>query len=273
MGDDEPAPPPAPTYIVPPPTGPGVGANTEEALAAQEKYAPRFTELYKTLAPQEAQTLQDVQKLIAPQQAQLQLDLQKQFGPQQVEQTLAALKQADPAGFAIREELGKQVQSNLALGNQLSPSEARNIEQNTRAELYRRGDITGGGVPGAFEEAIQKALAGEQRGFSRRQEASSFLAGIPTPQQSGASLPQIQNQTQQTMPFNQLFPSTNQLINTEASRYQPADLVYPQAAKQKKNPFMGALGGAVGGASAGAALGPWGAVGGGVLGGIMGGLS
>jgi hypothetical protein len=247
---------------------------TKEALQAQLDTAPQFTELYKSLAPQEAQTLQDVQKLIAPQQAQLQLDLNKQFGGQQVEQTLAMLKQADPSGFAIREQLGKQVNDNLGLGNQLSAQDARNVEQNTRAEMMRRGDTTGGGLPGAFEEAIQKALAGEQRGFARRQEASSYLAGIPTPQQSGQALPQIANQTQQTQPFANLFPSTQQLINTERSRYGDADLYIPgvQQRGPKKGAQIGSIIGTIGGGVAGGFFGgPAGAMAGSSAGGALGG--
>lgn len=271
--DDEQQQPQA-QVITPPPTGPGVGQNMADVYKAQYEWAPKFTELYKGLAPQEAQTLQDVQKLIAPQQAQLQLDLTKQFQPQQIQLTLDALKQADPAGFAIREELGKQVQSNLALGNNLSPEDIRSIEQNTRAEMVRRGDIGGGGAPGAFEEAIARAMGGEQRGMQRRTEASSFLAGIPTPQQSGNQIPGIQNQTQQTMPFSSLFPSTNQLISTEAGRYNAPIIDFGQQGQQKKGGgLMGALGGGVQGASAGAAFGPWGAGIGGGLGAIMGGLS
>lgn len=269
--EEDPTPPPAPVFITPPATGPGIGANTEEALAAQEKYAPRFTELYKSLAPQEAQTLQDVQKLIAPQQAQLQLDLQRQFGPQQIEQTLASLKQADPAGFAIREELGKQVQANLAQGNNLSPEDVHAIEQNTRAELIRRGDTGGGGLPGAFQEAIMKATAGEQRGAGRRQEASSFLAGIPTPQQSQNGINQNNPGTQQVMPFANLFPSTNNMINLEASRYN-APILDQRTPTKNKSPFLGALSGAMSGAATGSSLGPWGALGGGILGGINGGF-
>lgn len=214
---------------------------TRDAYQAQLDLAPQFAELYKTIGPQEAQTLQDIQKLIAPQMAQLQLDQQRQFAPQQIDLSIENLKRADPTGFQIRQDYGNQVLGDLKLGNQLSPEEIRQIEQETRAGQVQRGETYGGGLSGSLEESINKATARESRGAERQARAGAFLAGVPQPVNQANAIPQIGAPTQPTMPFSQLFPSTNQLISTERSRYGSPQLWQPQI-QQGTNPFLQGLG-------------------------------
>ncbi len=243
MGGEEPPPPPAPVFYTPPPSGPSSTEMTRDALAAQLEFAPKQLELYKTIGPEQAQIQTDIQKTQAPQLAQIQLDLQKQFTPQQVDLALETVKRADPQGFAIRETLGKQIQSDLEMGGALNPEETRLAQQDVRAAQVSRGGGTSLGE--GLEEAQYLGNQRFQRGQQRQAAASSFLAGIPTPQQGANQTPTPQAGSQPIIPFQQLMPSTTDLVNTERSRYGPSQLYAQPQQEASPNPFMQGLGMAV----------------------------
>lgn len=191
---------------------------------------------------QQAQIEQD--RIGAEAQAKTVLDIQAKYGDQFVDQSLSQLRRADPTGFAVRDELGRQIQDQLAGGGDLTSGEQRGVEQSVRSSQAARGNILGVGA------ATQEVLASDayrtnkqQRNFSN---AAAFLNGS-TPQAQFAQLggAQIGAAPVQPVAFQsgmnvnpnaglagQNFASN--IFNTQAQMYQ--------ANLQQGNPFMQAAG-------------------------------
>jgi len=214
--EDSPPPAPAPVVIQQPAT------QTETALESAKGSAEGFKYILdQKLLPQYAQQLTDIQRDQAGQMSQINIDQQKLYGPQLMELALENIKRADPTGFEIRQNYGKEVLADIGRGGELSGEERRLREQDIRAAQVSRG--LGTGLSDAIDEA---RYLGEQR-YNRRQQAlagaGAFLAGAP-PQASFAAL----NQAGRTAPVgtqdvsgaaNTLFPSTNALMANQAANY------------------------------------------------------
>lgn len=75
---------------------------------------------------------------------------------------------------AIRDLLGKQIFTNLAAGERLTPEQQRMTEQATRSSMMARGSQGMGGGD-IMRESVAKALEGQGLASSRRAEARSML--------------------------------------------------------------------------------------------------
>ena len=165
----------------------------------------------------------DQAQTVSSQEAQALLDIQNNFGPQFVQQRLSDLQQADPAGFAARQQLYQQILAEsqqappnaqmsqslqdsvnglLSTAGQLTTgpnSELEAVQQNVRGGQLNRG-IYLGNAPAA-QEAAAVEQAGEQKRSAVQSEAANFLASGTTPediqyrqiQQSLANLGAFQN--------------------------------------------------------------------------------
>lgn len=184
------------------------------------------------------------------------LDIQGKYGDQFVDQSLDQLRRADPTGFAIRDELGSQIQAQLASGGELTASEQRNVSQNVRSAQAARGNILGVGA------ATQEVLASDAARRNRQQQnfanASAFLSGATPQQQFGqvgaAQVGAAPFAPVQFNPGSQLNGNAgiagqnfaSNIFNTQAQLFQ-AQLNQP-------NPFMQAAG-IVGGLGSAALIG------------------
>lgn len=215
-GDESPPPPAAPTIIQSPQP---LSQTASEAADAQVE---AFGKLIPLL-PQYAQTLTDIQRSQAPQMSQINLQNQQQYGPQLIQAALDNLKMADPTGLAVRNEMGKKALAGLGDDQfgKLSDSERRQAEQDIRAGQVARGGGTA--LSDTLDEAIQKYNLGVNTQQRQLSNAGSFLNGS-TPQAQFGSLNQAgqtaQTGTQNVGGFSSgLFPSTNSLIQNQASNY------------------------------------------------------
>lgn len=173
MGDDGGgSPPPQPTPMPAPPTPTQLA---QQAYEAQAQTAPSYLSLNQQMLPGYAQLFTDIQKQQAPQMAQLNLGLQQQYTPGLIDVALNAVKQADPTGFAIREQLGKQVSGDLAAGGALTPEETMRAQQDIRAGQVQRGVGTGWGD--VISEASQLNLDQFAREQARQAAARAFMQG------------------------------------------------------------------------------------------------
>lgn len=99
---------------------------------------------------------------------------------QQYQSYLDLFKQVDPAEYAQRQGLAtsmdsylKQAQAENALGSQLDPVTARQVEQQTRLGQAARGNVYG--TPQMVQEAMTTGQAGEARKQQRLQNLSGAL--------------------------------------------------------------------------------------------------
>lgn len=141
--------------------------------------------------------------------AQAQLDLQQKYGSQFVQQQLDMLKEADPLGFAIREQMGQKILSE-GFGTNLSDAQRAEVEQATRAAQAARGNLFGA-APAAVE-AMQTGDAGYRLQQQRLANASAFLSG-QTPQ---AQFGQISSAQQGAVPTNSFSLLTGVSTNPNA---------------------------------------------------------
>ena len=95
---------------------------------------------------------------------------------------LDTFKQVDPAEYAARQGLGtsmgsylKSVQDQYALGSQLDPVTARQVEQQARAGQAARGNVYG--TPQMVSEAMATGQAGEARLQQRQAALAAALGG------------------------------------------------------------------------------------------------
>jgi hypothetical protein len=158
-----------------------------------------------------AQQQTDIQSAQAPQLAALYNQVQQQYSPQMVDLAISNLKRADPTGFAIRENLGSQIGSELSMGGGLTPEEQRLAQQDIRAGQVSRGSGTG------FSDAVDEArYLGNER-FNRmqqRQNAAFNFTNNMNP--AAAANAQAPVSTPDVSGFAQgLFPTTGQLIGSQ----------------------------------------------------------
>ena len=110
----------------------------------------------------------------------------------QFQSYLDLYKQIDPSGAAARQALGDQISSNLALGSQLDPQTAREVEQGTRAGQAARGNVYG--TPQMVQEAMTRGQAGLALQNQRQQAALSYLQSGQTMGDVGMNLYNTQQQ-------------------------------------------------------------------------------
>ena len=115
--------------------------------------------------------------------ARTQLDLNKKYASEYVDTAKSQLQKLDPSGYALREELGKSLATELAAGTGLTPEEERQVTQSVRGAQVARGNIYGG-APIA-QEAIARYGAGVQRQQQRMANVQSYLGLNPIVAQAG----------------------------------------------------------------------------------------
>jgi hypothetical protein len=87
---------------------------------------------------------------------------------------LNTYKQVDPTGLAGRQQLEKALTQQAALGSQLDPETAREVEQQTRLAQSARGNIYG--TPQLVEEAMTRGQAGLALQNQRQQALQGFYS-------------------------------------------------------------------------------------------------
>lgn len=115
--------------------------------------------------------------------ARTQLDLNKKYASEYVDTAKDQLQKLDPSGYALREELGRSLATELAAGTGLTPEEERQVTQSVRGAQVARGNIYGG-APIA-QEAIARYGAGVQRQQQRMANVQSYLGLNPIVAQAG----------------------------------------------------------------------------------------
>ena len=179
------------------------------------------------------------------------LSIQQDYGQQYLETSREQLKASDPIGFAIRENMGKQVNRELALGGAASDDELRQVQQRVRGQQSRLGNTMG--VAAGVQEVMGQAGYQQQRQQQRLANAGSFLAGTTPLSQFG----QLANAQRGAAPFQPINPSTigvnaaagQQGAQFALGRYGTQANIY-QTQANKPNPWMQGLGivaGAAGG--------------------------
>lgn len=237
----------------------GGGNSDPPAAPDYAKLYQQGVDVYLRNLPRLLQTEADTRATTDPERIQQQQALQAQFGSTQYQQQLDALKQLDPESAAIRADLGKRVQSDLALGTSLSPEYARELEQSVRGAQAARGNSLGAGAIAV--ESLVKGRAGQEMYQQRLNNAGSFLSG-PTPEQQLLTVQGVQ--PDRSMAYASPGAGTAG-ANFGLQNYQ--NLLAGQQLQQNNNPWLRAAGGAATGAAAGSAAGPYGALAGAVIGG------
>lgn len=110
----------------------------------------------------------------APGIAQADLDLQRQFGSQYVDLAREQLQRSDPTSFALNEQFNQGALDDLKLGSQLSSSQQRMIEQNSRGAQASRGNLLG---PGASAQEIMDLFGGGETLKAQRQNVAANALG------------------------------------------------------------------------------------------------
>lgn len=113
------------------------------------------------------------------------LDLQRKYGADYVTENRKQQELADPEAFKSRQLLGTQINEDLALGDQLSDSQRRNVEQQTRKAQVARGNLLGDNP--AIDEAIATSGYGEQLKQQRQANAQAFNTLQPLAQYNAAA--------------------------------------------------------------------------------------
>src|ERR1041385_4560227 len=194
-----------------------------------------------------------------------QQQLQQTYGPKQYAQQLLALKQLDPIGYALRNELGTAVRSDLASGYSLGNDLDQQLTSQIRGAEAARGNTLGNSAVSA--EGLFKGQAAINLRTQRIAEAGSFLSS-PTPEQQITAI--------QPVSPDRSFSYVNPAAGYQGQQFalnNYSNLMGQYSAAGQTNPWASALGGAASGAAAGSAFGPWGTVIGGVVGGGVGYLS
>lgn len=93
------------------------------------------------------------------------------------------LQELDPSGFALREQLGKTLEGEIAAGQSMTPEEERLVTQSIRGAQVARGNIYGG-APVA-QEAFARYGAGVNRQQQRMANVQSYLGLSPIVLQAG----------------------------------------------------------------------------------------
>ena len=112
-----------------------------------------------------------------------QLALNKKYAAEYTSEAKRQLQELDPTGYAVREQLGRTLTEELSAGQQLTPSEERQVTQSVRGAQVARGNIYGG-APIA-QEALARYGAGVQRQQQRMANVQSYLGLNPIVAQAG----------------------------------------------------------------------------------------
>jgi hypothetical protein len=125
----------------------------------------------------------DFSRESADSNAQTALYIQRTYGADFIRQRLEELKLADPTGFALREQMGASVASELEQGSRLSPSMLAEVQQSTRAAQAARGNVMGDA--NVAVEGMESGNAGYRLFQQRLANASAFLSGTTPVAQFG----------------------------------------------------------------------------------------
>lgn len=158
-----------------------------DTLAAQIKLAPDLYAAESQYRPQYAQLDMDVAKSILPQMLSLyegeinpvlsRMEQQAAEGKREGDisaiekygqRTRSALDSIDPDGAALRDELNRQAQEELALGGQLTPFQKRALRQSVRSGSSARGFGFG------YNDQALETLAEMNAMEDRRRERQAF---------------------------------------------------------------------------------------------------
>jgi hypothetical protein len=109
---------------------------------------------------------------------------------QQFQSYLDMYGQVDPTTLAARQKLGSDLAAQEALGSQLDPETAREIEQQVRAGQTARGNVYG--TPQLVQEAMTRGQAGLALQQQRQQMLGSYLQSGISPGDVALNLYQMQ---------------------------------------------------------------------------------
>lgn len=179
------------------------------------------------------------------------LALQRRFGGDFIAESRKQLQMSDPIGFALREAMGKRVQTNLDLGGSMSDSERRGVQQSVRAAQTRSGNSFG--VAAGVNEVMAQTDYSRNLERSRLSDASAFLSG----QQPNAQFGQLRNSAIGSAPFLPTTPTPGTQLNPNAGATAAgfAQNIYSTQSQNyatnvnKPNPWMQAAGIVVGAAA------------------------
>lgn len=130
-----------------------------------------------------AKALAEFQRKEADVNAQTLIGLSDKYGSEFTRIARKQLQELDPSGFALREQLGKTLQDELAAGQSMTPEEERLVTQSIRGAQVARGNIYGG-APVA-QEAFSRYGAGVNRQQQRMANVQSYLGLNPVVSQAG----------------------------------------------------------------------------------------
>ena len=192
-----------------------------------------------------ARAQRDYQSETADMQAQDLLGMQERYGPRFLETSRDQIKASDPIGFAIRENMGAQVKSDLAMGGAASDSELRDVQQRTRAQQSRLGNTMG--VAAGVQEVMAQNQYQRQREQQRLANAGAFLSGT-TPLSQFGQLRSAQGGAAPYAPMQVNTIQQNQAAGQQAANFgqqtygTQANIYNSQLANQQANPWMQGLG-------------------------------
>lgn len=133
--------------------------------------------------------------------AQAALQVQKEMGPDYIAQRRLELQTSDPAGWAMRQQMFRDLQGDLSApdasrptasalqqqiladlerGGELTPEEMRAVSQSARGQAVARGNARGNAAASAEAGAV--GAVSEQRNQERQQRALAFLVSGTTPE-------------------------------------------------------------------------------------------
>lgn len=175
-----------------------------------------------------AEALAEFQRKEADANAKTYIDLANKYSSDFTSIARKQLKELDPSGFALREQLGKSLEAELAAGQSMTPEEERLVSQSIRGAQVARGNVYGG-APIA-QEAFARYGAGVNRQQQRMANVQSYLGLNPIVAQAGG-LSALQ---QGSVPFMQTPVPQGVNINPNAGK-QGTDFalgVYDNQTKQ-----------------------------------------
>lgn len=131
-------------------------AGYRQNLDLSEEGSRRYTDLQQELAPRLNQTGLDMQR--AAEKA-----------------SMDSYREDDPSRYAMREQLYKQVNDELAAGDQLTDRQKEQLQQKIRGAQSARGNILGAGA--GYDEAMLEKDAGMAERDKRRATALQIIQG------------------------------------------------------------------------------------------------
>ncbi len=188
----------------------------------------------------------DYQRETADLAAQDFLEIQEKYGTQFLETSREQLKASDPIGFALRENMGKEVTKQLAMGGAATDDELRQVQQRVRANQSRLGNTRG--VAAGVQEVMGQTQYQNQRQQQRLGNAGSFLAGTNPLSQFG----QLRGAQAGAAPYSPIGTGGTIGVNANAGQLgaqfaqqsfgTQANIYNTQMSNQQANPWMQGLG-------------------------------